>query len=483
MGDTGSLALGGALGAIAVSTQHEIVLGIIGGLFVVEAMSVIIQVLVYKRTGKRVFRMAPIHHHFEQLGWSEPTVVIRFWIIAFVLALAGLSTLKLQMITSPAFRGKTLCGARAWRAPAWRRVEALVASGAEVTAWDEREEARATVAGKAASPIRWRSTLPAMTASSSRRACRSTRHPIAAKARAAGVPVIGDIELFAQARGDLPPHKVVGITGTNGKSTTTALVHHILKTAGVPTTMGGNIGLPILAQDPLPEGGVYVLELSSYQIDLTFSLDCDVAVLLNVTPGPSRPLRRASRPMPRPRRGCSRCSRPASAVIARETSRLATNMRSVGSRTTTGLRDRCGRNADQSRWPALQGPHNAANAAAAIAVCKALGLDDEDNRARACAPIPACRTGWSGWPSATASCSSTTARRPTRTRTAPALAAFPHVHWIVGGLAKTEGSGALRGPARPCPRRLHDRRGGADVRAAARGPGAGDAMRKCWRRR
>jgi phospho-N-acetylmuramoyl-pentapeptide-transferase len=96
MGDTGSLALGGALGAIAVATRHEIVLGIIGGLFVVEALSVIIQVFVYKRTGKRVFKMAPIHHHFEQLGWSEPTVVIRFWIIAFMLALAGLSTLKLR---------------------------------------------------------------------------------------------------------------------------------------------------------------------------------------------------------------------------------------------------------------------------------------------------------------------------------------------------------------------------------------------------
>ena len=96
MGDTGSLALGGALGAIAVSTQHEIVLGIIGGLFVAEAMSVIIQVFFYKRTGRRVFKMAPIHHHFEQMGWSEPTVVIRFWIISFVLALAGLSTLKLR---------------------------------------------------------------------------------------------------------------------------------------------------------------------------------------------------------------------------------------------------------------------------------------------------------------------------------------------------------------------------------------------------
>ena len=96
MGDTGSLALGGALGTIAVVAHHEIVLGIIGGLFVVEAMSVIIQVFWYKRTGKRIFRMAPIHHHFEQLGWSEPTVVIRFWIISLVLALAGLSTLKLR---------------------------------------------------------------------------------------------------------------------------------------------------------------------------------------------------------------------------------------------------------------------------------------------------------------------------------------------------------------------------------------------------
>ena len=96
MGDTGSLALGGALGAIAVAVHHEIVLAIIGGLFVAEALSVIIQVAYYKRTGKRIFLMAPIHHHFEQKGWSEPTVVIRFWIVALVLALAGLSTLKLR---------------------------------------------------------------------------------------------------------------------------------------------------------------------------------------------------------------------------------------------------------------------------------------------------------------------------------------------------------------------------------------------------
>ena len=96
MGDTGSLALGGALGAVAVATHHEFVLAIIGGLFVLEAVSVIVQVFWFKRFGKRIFRMAPIHHHFEHLGWSEPTVVIRFWIISFVLALAGLSTLKLR---------------------------------------------------------------------------------------------------------------------------------------------------------------------------------------------------------------------------------------------------------------------------------------------------------------------------------------------------------------------------------------------------
>jgi phospho-N-acetylmuramoyl-pentapeptide-transferase len=96
MGDTGSLALGGMLGSMAVAIKHEIVLGIIGGLFVLEALSVMIQVVSFKLTGKRVFKMAPIHHHFEQLGWREPTIVIRFWIIAVILALIGLSTLKIR---------------------------------------------------------------------------------------------------------------------------------------------------------------------------------------------------------------------------------------------------------------------------------------------------------------------------------------------------------------------------------------------------
>jgi len=96
MGDTGSLPLGGALGAVAVVAKHEIVLAIVGGLFVLETVSVIVQVISFKLTGKRVFRMAPIHHHYEQLGWTEPTIVIRFWIVAVVLALLGLATLKIR---------------------------------------------------------------------------------------------------------------------------------------------------------------------------------------------------------------------------------------------------------------------------------------------------------------------------------------------------------------------------------------------------
>ncbi len=96
MGDTGSLALGGAIGSIAVITKHEIVLAIVGGLFVIETLSVMLQVASFKLTGKRIFKMAPLHHHFEKCGWSEPTVVIRFWIIAFIFALIGLATLKLR---------------------------------------------------------------------------------------------------------------------------------------------------------------------------------------------------------------------------------------------------------------------------------------------------------------------------------------------------------------------------------------------------
>ena len=140
-------------------------------------------------------------------------------------------------------------------------VDSLAASGASVTAWDTREEARQAVAGKAEIADPLLIDLAGFDGVVVSPGVPLNRHPIADHARAAGVPIIGDIELFALARPTLPPHKVVGITGTNGKSTTTALIHHIVEAAGIPAMMGGNIGLPILGQNPLPAGGVYVLEL------------------------------------------------------------------------------------------------------------------------------------------------------------------------------------------------------------------------------
>jgi UDP-N-acetylmuramoylalanine--D-glutamate ligase len=257
-------------------------------------------------------------------------------------------------------------------------------------------------------------------------------HPIADKARAAGVPIIGDIELFAHARPDLPPHKVVGITGTNGKSTTTALVHHILKTAGVPTAMGGNIGLPILAQEPLTGGGVYVLELSSYQIDLTHSLDCDVAVLLNITPDhldryDSFEAYAASkaRLFEMQSRGW--------AVIATDDPLTQAIAEHRAVRLTRVSMDDYRQ--WQRDWPTLQGPHNRQNAAAAIAAAKELGI---------------------GWPTIEVALASypglphrmervaerngvlfvNDSKATNPASTAPALAAYPRVHWICGGLPK-----------------------------------------------
>ncbi len=254
------------------------------------------------------------------------------------------------------------------------------------------------------------------------------RHPIASHAAKFGVPIIGDIELFAQARAELPPHKVVGITGTNGKSTTTALVHHVLKTAGVPTTMGGNIGLPILGQEPLSAGGVYVLELSSYQIDLTFTLDCDVAVLLNITPDhldryDGFEAYAASKArlfeMQSPRHVAVRCAPAQAGALETGTDDGSTGLLPA-----------------QEHWSSLQGPHNLQNAKAATAVCRVLGIDE-----------PQIETGLRTYPGlphrmerirevgGVLFVNDSKATNPTST--APALAAYPALHWILGGQAKT----------------------------------------------
>ena len=264
------------------------------------------------------------------------------------------------------------------------------------------------------------------------------RHPIAAHAAKYGVPVIGDIELFAQARAELPPHKVVGITGTNGKSTTTALVHHILKTAGVPTTMGGNIGLPILGQEPLPAGGVYVLELSSFQIDLTFTLDCNVAVLLNVTPDHLDRYASFEAYAASKARLIQMQSNGHDAVIDDWEEWPADFLVPQGVRLIQWLDALQADNwhfADQVNWPTLQGEHNLANAMVAMIVADRLHVQRDAVQA-------ALRT-YPGLPhrmerirdlNGVLYVNDSKATNPTST--APALAAYPAVRWILGGQAK-----------------------------------------------
>jgi UDP-N-acetylmuramoylalanine--D-glutamate ligase len=266
------------------------------------------------------------------------------------------------------------------------------------------------------------------------------RHPIAARARDAGVEIIGDIELFARARPELPPHKVVGITGTNGKSTTTALVHHILKTAGIPATMGGNIGLPILAQDPLPEAGVYVLELSSYQIDLTQSLDCDVAVLLNITPDHLDRYDNFEAYVASKRRIFAMQS--ASSWPMDLSSPLPTDFpdrplhepRNAGWTEDSWPRQR--------NWPALQGPHNEQNAFAALEVCTLLGTEgigiDQDAIELGLRTYPGLPHRMERVREKDGVLFVNDSKATNPTATAPALAAFDRVRWILGGQAKTD---------------------------------------------
>ena len=337
------------------------------------------------------------------------------------------------MITAKAFTGKhyALYGlARSGLATA----EALLASGATVTAWDASEEARAKAPAGAEIADLDSSDLKKLDSLIVTPGLPLNRHPIARRAREAGIEIIGDVELFARARGELPAHKVVGITGTNGKSTTTALVHHILTTAKMPTEMGGNIGLPILAQDPLPEGGVYVLELSSYQIDLTRSLDCDVAVLLNITPDhldryEGFKAYAASKARLFKMQSPNRIAIVDSVAEARE--------QVLDDAVDPIIRFIDGSGLDQRDWPALQGPHNAQNAAAAIAVCQSLGVG-EGEIALGLESYPGLphRMERVGEKNGISFVNDSKATNPTAT--APALAAFQRIRWICGGLAKSD---------------------------------------------
>ncbi len=351
------------------------------------------------------------------------------------------------MITSSAFSGKRYAILGLARS-GLTAAEALLASEAEIVAWDRQDEARAKLQGrcKLADPLDMDLTgfdgvvvspgVPLNT------------HPIAGHAAKFGVPVIGDIELFARARPHLPAHKVIGITGTNGKSTTTALVAHVLEQAGVPVRMGGNIGVPILGENPLPQGGVYVLELSSYQIDLTRSLACEAAALLNITPDhldryDGFEAYASSKGRLFAMQGVDQFAvfgskdAPTRAIADAEMARRPDGrVQLIDMEAYASLQD---------RWPALQGPHNLENAAAAIAMLEEVGVTPAQWQ-------PAFE-GFTGLPHRMEVAAAhngilfiNDSKATNQASTAPALAAFPRdpdprIHWIVGGLAKEDGLG------------------------------------------
>ncbi len=351
------------------------------------------------------------------------------------------------MITAAAFAGKTY-GVHGLARSGRATVDALRASGATVLAWDDGPASRAAFGGEltdlGAVDLKG---LDALVTSP------GVPHgaPVIVRAKAARVPVIGDIELFAIARRELPPHKVVGITGTNGKSTTTALIHHLLVTAGIDARMGGNIGLPILSQEPLPAGGVYVLELSSYQLDLTFSLVSEVAVLLNITPDHLE------------RHGTMQNYAAAKArlfemqvpadvavigldddyaldiannAVAHLVPISAQRALDEGVSVVAGIATLDGTDiARQSDWPTLQGPHNAQNAAAAIAVASALGVD-MPTIARGLASYPGLPHRMERVADKAGVLWVNDSKATNPDSVAPALQAYPRVHWIAGGRAK-----------------------------------------------
>ena len=332
------------------------------------------------------------------------------------------------MITSPAFAGKrwgVLGLARTGRAVA----AALAASGGEVWAWDDGEAARAAFVGKLVDL-----NSADLTGLAGIVVSPGVPHsaPIFAAAARHGVPMIGDTELFALSQ---PAARIVGITGTNGKSTTTALLHHLCVTAGIPAAMGGNIGLPIMAQDPLPADGVWVLELSSYQLEITHSLACDVAILTNITPDHlERHGTMAGYAGAKARLFATQ--KPGSVAIVGKAAQAAW---SVASGPVLLIED-VALPSPQSDWPALKGPHNLENARAAIAAARALGISD-NAIARGLATYQALAHRMEPVGQKRGLLWVNDSKATNADSTAPALDAYPRIHWIAGGRPKLDAAG------------------------------------------
>lgn len=340
------------------------------------------------------------------------------------------------MIVGRAFAGKRFAVLGLARS-GMATIAALKASGAEVVGWDVNQGPRDKAADMVALADPLESDLSGFDAVVLSPGIPLNRHPIGQHAARFGVPLIGDVELFAMARPDLPEHRLVGITGTNGKSTTTALTSHILERAGKAARATGNIGIPILSQEPLPAGGIYVFELSSYQIDLTVSLDCDVAAILNITPDHLDRYDGLNAYAASKARLCAMQRAGHLALLDRKADHEFALAQQVPSGVDSEYIDDVVLPGNPENWPSLRGPHNCENAAAAVAICRRLGLGN--------AVIEAGLRSFAGLPHRMERVAEidgvlyvNDSKATNAASAAPALAAFPRIHWIVGGLPKTD---------------------------------------------
>lgn len=376
------------------------------------------------------------------------------------------------MIVADAFRGQTVAVFGLART-GLAAIRALGAGGARVLAWDDSPETRALAEAEGVllhdlAKADW-NRIAALILSPGVPLYGPKQHWSVAAAEAAGVPVLGDVELFARAIAAVPAASrplVVGVTGTNGKSTTSALIHHILVAAGKQAVLGGNIGVGVLSL-PAPKAGlIYVLELSSYQLDLTTSLHCNVAVHLNLSPdhlerhGTMERYAQAKRRIfanqtamdwavigvddgwgrslcTRLTAQGARCVAPISAGMA-----LSRGVYGIGGQVFDGLGARQGGVIRLSEAPALPGAHNAQNIAAAYAACRGLGLTAEQIAAGVRSfPGLAHRLERAGEVAGVRFINDSKATNADAA--AQALAAFPRVYWIAGGRAKSDGIDAL----------------------------------------
>ena len=337
MGDTGAFALGGAIAAMAIMMKVELLLLLVGGIFAITSLSVILQVASFKYWGRRIFLMAPLQHHFEMKAWSETKIMVRFWIVTAILCAAGLRAL-LQVLPSVPRRMKILMygAARSGRAVTGRLADAVL-----VDRTLGNEEDLSLLDG-----IDVLVKSPGVPGD----------RPLVVAARERGIPVWSEVELGYRW---LAPTgtKFVGVTGTNGKSTTTALLGAIFEAAGRDVAVAGNIGVALTSVE---RADWVVCELSSFQLEDVHELACDVAVLLNLEPdhldryASFDEYRDAKLRIFERARAKSRAARPR-------------DSRGSSSRRTTRCR----------RSRVIRGAHNRENAAAATAAARAAGIGDD----------------------------------------------------------------------------------------------------------